>query len=428
MTITTDVCGFESGNEEQWGGSVASSAVNATAALHGAYGLHMNPSGVAASHQRQFGAGTTRVFLGRFAIHFPTLPTGTEKELLLLRTSLAFVTERMSLRFDPADNTLDFVTMFAGADAHRSSGPVIEAGTTYTIAFCVRGSSFGDLFDWSIDGVAMPQITGIGGVIAWAFGTVASDTYSVYFDDVSLIYTVDASDQDEVFDMHPLDHEGYVRALDPVASGTHVGSGSFTPSTGTLADSWQFLNDRPILSSTSYVEQTIQGAGDYVEYEIQNMPDDEQPLGPLAVLFGMRSSGLSANNAKWHVVIDGVDEFVASGLWLATSISIAGQGLNYRELDREAVNSLLVRWGYSEDVISAPRLGALLVEVDVRPFIEPPGGGGVDGPGDARESHAVVWVGVPYTNLRGVNATGRDHSRGQRSPGRSGPRPRLRRG
>lgn len=375
--------GFETGRHESFGGPDFAAGffdlifASAAAARSGDYGLEFNSTLAGAGNQtysiaRQYLAMVADSFVIRFYVKFPAaLPTGTYRQVFFLAENSNGTVARSAVVFDPADNKLK-AKVFNASDVEVSSadGPTIVADQWYRVEahFNVSAATF----DVRIDGVDLTQLATNTGILFLGFGKNESNPTRMYIDDVAVIHSENDGTGSTVGGLYPLG-AGEVMAFRPNASGTHNDGGVISPSTGTLADSWQLLDDAaPWLGgATDQVTQTGIDITAYVEYAFEGIPAGYAPNG--AMLFAENRQGsFSSNNAQVRTVLDGVETTVHNGLWFGgPAIVVMNTGFVPGSTARDGVNGLLARFGYSSDVTEPPILGAFLLEVDVSAAPEP---------------------------------------------------------
>lgn len=398
MTIHTGAFGAEGGTPRQWdtGAPLAAVTVTAGAARSGTYGLRLNPSAASCHTDRQLAPSPARQFVGRLYKRFPSaLPAADSFLWRWPETAQSY-----RLRFESSDSTLRMGHYNSGGTLEEEqTGPVIAAGAWVRIDFTIflashSGGGTNKRLEWQVDGVAQttvgPNSGYVGGGSNWRLGDAASQTFDLNIDDAVYAYTNDLADEATVDGLYPFG-EGYVKRLATTGVGTHANATSFGTSTGTIADSWQLLDDLPIDTVTGYVEQTTIGGSDYLEYILDDLTTDEVP-NALQVYFARRSSASLSNNAGIHVVDGATDNAIYDSTWLDSSSpwSISQNSVPGLPWSRDRVNALLLRFGYSDDVDSIPRLPAALIEVDVT-LTPSQIGGGSGIPGQALVSSSQGW-------------------------------------
>lgn len=383
MTIHAKWCGWEGEAGAQWGGGTAGFSAQAAAARTGNFGLQLLAAASAPNGEFQLAPTMVHVLVEQTWFHFPTSLPATDIHFMQWRSSGSTVTG-YRLIFDVATATIRLAHFDSGGLVQETEvGPVIEADRWYRLDVAVYGSSSspGRQMRWAIDGVEQamlgPDATYISGVLQSRKGFTSSQTYTAFMDDVTLIWTGAGGDEATVEALFPLDPIG-VHGLPVVGVGTHVDTGSFGASTGTLADSWQLLDSTPINTGTEYVEQIVNAITEYLEYVFAPLPagiTDSDIVGIQAYTVE-ESSGLNANNIQFHIIDGVLDHTLLNEAWLDISSpwtinedeSVAPLVAGGDEFVADGwtvarVNALLARWGYSSDVVSIPRLPALMLEV-----------------------------------------------------------------
>ena len=377
MTIYAYCNGFESHNRGTWDTRAATAVTtDAAAARTGDYGLKVAPS-AQSSQFVQWQASPTggQMAVGRGYFKFNSFPSG-DNNFCTINDSAG---EYYALRYESSDSSvvMDVVRSGGGGVSETLQGPVISTGTWYRFDWRCDYVSTNRTIDWAIDGVDQPSATANSsnaiGLFQWQWGTSASTTFTLYADDCVVVWTGDGPDHDTVRDLYPLG-PGYVTALYPDGVGTHVNDTSFTTSTGTIADSWQLINDN---DNTTYVSQTTIGDTDYLEYTLEATAagDADKVIQVVTAMWIKGSSGVSSNNAGIHVVDGSNDNTLVDEPWITNSSPpLADFGtvtdgteqfspLSATPWTIARLDALKVRWGYSSDVVSIPYLPQAWVEV-----------------------------------------------------------------
>jgi hypothetical protein len=224
--------------------------------------------------------------------------------------------------------------------------------------------------EWMIDGVAQPTVgpddSYLGGITFWSLGTHTAQTFTANYDDVISVDNLSAiGDNDEVKARYPIG-EGYVKRLAPTGVGTHDTEGAFGTSSGTIADSWQFLDQVPMTGTTDYVLQSTLDTGAYLEYTYGDLDAGETTIHGVAVYAGLwNGSGSVVSDIDVHVVDGGTDSPFGLFTSAASTVDTRTAGVPGSPWTRDRVNALLVRVGYSADADPNPRCSSLFLEVDV---------------------------------------------------------------
>lgn len=375
----------------QWDADATGATASAAAARSGAYGGLINPSASIVNRSYQLSPAPTHTAMGRIYFRFPTaLPSGDIDMMRWNGSTLASAGYR--LWFINSDDTIR-MTHYSSTNVLQQSqtGPVIVADTWYRLDWMFHGSSASqEEMRWIIavageEGTEYTPVsdsTFLGSFVFWRLGSGNSQTCTLHLDDAILIWGTDSGEGGDVGDSWPLG-DGYVKRLAPEGVGTHSGSGSFAASSGTLADSWQLLDNLPMNTATGYIEQNIVGTGDYLEYTMSGLDADETLINAASIYASVRSSGLASNNFKVHVIDGANDLTVFNAAWLDISspwgindngVPVSGTNeWGEGAWDQARINALLVRVGYSSDVDSIPRLPAFQIEVDISEAIEEDG-------------------------------------------------------
>lgn len=386
MTAIAHCYGFEPGHFSAFGtrdflaGFFNQVFASTAAARSGLYGLEFDTSVTSSpnraySIRRQYPADPSLVHVRRYYCKMPSLPGSAQWQLGWMGDNNADQA-RVAVYYDGSDGLLH-AARYNSSDVVQTSaaGPSIAADEWVRIDELFDQPNA--TFEWSVDGD--PQ-TGIGTSTFVptfdGFGkNVDTASVRIFIDDISVVHTVagdDATVEAAVRACYPIG-EGYVLALRPNASGTHNDGGVFSASSGTLADSWQLLDDAaPWLGgATDTVQQDSIETTKYLEYEFEALPGGVTPIRGVMTIGEIRQAGASANNVEVHTLLGALDYKGHDGLWFGgPAIQSINAGVETTAPSVADVNAIKVRWGYSDDVIAVPILGALMVEVDV--VAEPP--------------------------------------------------------
>lgn len=381
MTILAYTNGFEAQTHRTWQNTTLTAAsVTGGAARSGSYGLRLNPSAAASGLSYSLSIGAVYAMVGRIYVKFPGSLPGADIDFMRLANG----TDSYRFEFRNSDDAIVVKGYDAGVLIETQTGPTIVADSWYRIDFHVHGGSAsgGEFLDWSVNDTAYARLddsTGYASPSTWMLGSSTSQTMDVYFDDAVVIWNTVSGETSEIDAIYPIG-PGYVKRLAPTGVGTHQNDTSFGTSSGSIADSWQLIDNLPIDTTTGYIEQTVIGASDYLEYTLDNLAADETNPRVVSCFFSKRSSGIASNNAGIYVIDGSNINEIEDSVWTDTSspwqtidtgaVPVAGTGTDRYDAGasgwtRDRVNALLLRWGFSSDVDAIPRLPAAHLEVEV---------------------------------------------------------------
>lgn len=411
------VCGFEGGYPRQWSqssGAITGITTTVGAARSGNYGLRIAPSASTVNIQgTQNAPVATGYMVGRCYINFDTLPSG-DCSLMSWFTG----TTRYRLLFRSSDGILRMEHDTNGVQNEVQDGPVIAADTWYRFDFLFEGQSEeggnNRRMAWKIDGVDQPEVGGnntyLGGVTFWTLGCHANATYTLFIDDITSVDNTDsvgtAEEDAEVLAAYPLG-AGAVKALRPNGVGTHNTESAFGTSAGTLADSWQLLDQDPMNGTTDYVLQSTLDTNAYLEYTFEDLAATEDPQYVQLYSGLYNNSGIAASDSRVHFIdgatdTDAIDD--AAGTAVISRHNLAGFDVDPADWTVDRVNALKARWGYSSDVTPNPRCASLFYEVDWATVVETRAGSHqVEG---ENQLDRALWIPRPHPFLGRTNQHG----------------------
>jgi hypothetical protein len=395
MTIWAYTNGFESGSLRSWGSPDAGAAVTSGAARSGDYGYNTSPSAAVENIEFTMDPAAVRKGIGRIYFRLNSTP-GADYSIM----SLGSTSDAWRFMIDSADNSLMAIAWVSSANVQEEHSDPLTQGVWYRLDFLTSGSSDGNEYmQWSLaaDGDPAVAYTTLGpdasypsGYTTWRLGSSSSETRDVDFDDALIIWNASSDESASLVAAYPLG-DGYTRRIAPNGYGTASGDSSFAVTTGTLADSWQVLDGLPMETTADYISQTTIGTGDYLEYTFEDLASDgsEDSIQVVMPYYAQHSSGVSSNNFKVHIIDGATDNTAFSGAWLDSGGSpwaiYNNYGLNLEgtfssgdrwapggdanEWTRARVNALLMRLGYSSDVIDVPRVPAVEFEVAIQSVV-----------------------------------------------------------
>jgi hypothetical protein len=329
-------------------------SLSADAAVHrnGAYSLRLAPNYTAAYAAASL-SGTGSAASVRFAVRLASLPTTTA-------SLAAFVPAAGSWGYLVYDRSSGRFGVQWGAEAITLGTVAPAVGTWYVIEMRVTLSNPRTL-DWRIDRVDQASVSSAqaSSSLVWlGLGTQDSNVaYVANYDDI--IASSAAND-------YPIG-DGKVLALPVNGVGSHDGSNRFRndDNSGIDPDSWARVDDVPADSTADYVKQ-VTGAGNrYLEFTFADT--SETCINAVGALLAYHSAG-SGNNSGTASIFNGSSESVIyrgrmNGTTLSYAHTVVWSG--GEAWAAAAVNGLVARVGYSNDVNPNPYWDALLLEYDV---------------------------------------------------------------
>jgi hypothetical protein len=333
---------------------VAGSGVSADASVHrnGSYSLRLAPN-YAATYAAASMSGAGSAAATRFALRFSALPTAT--------TGLAAWVPAAgtwgALMYDAASGRFG-VQWGTDAMALGTVGPAV--GAWYVVEMQVTLSNPRTI-QWRIDGIDQPSASSAepSSSLVWlGFGTTDSNAaYAANYDDI--IASRAASD-------YPIG-DGKVLALRVNGVGSHDGSNRFRndDNSGIDGDSWTRVDDVPADSTADYVKQVTAAGNRYLEFTFADTA--ETCINAVGALLAYHSAGSGNNSGTASIFNGGSESVIFSGRMNSTTLSYAHTVVSPggAAWTTAAVNSLVARVGYANDVNPNPYWDALLLEYDV---------------------------------------------------------------
>jgi uncharacterized delta-60 repeat protein len=329
-------------------------------------------------------SGLTGFYANNAAVNdYASLAIPTPGSVGVLRTYLRvedatpeFRQELLSLRATATSRSCDVdlgtggvltAEHYDGASRDTQNGPTLVANRWYLVDLRMNATGGTWRCDWSVDGVPQPTSSwtyGAAGTVNEAFFGAAGDA-----DDVSLIDDLAISTTLTDYPIGP----GRTTALVPWAEGAHANSGGFGSDAGALGANpeWR-IAEGPVWSIVDWLAQTGAGAGDYLEWQLDDPAERSAPARAVRGMVGFHSSSALGNNGITKVVrsadTDAAAPVVYSGnmsftttRWTGAMIPAPAGGWIVSQLD-----ALRMRTGYSTDVTPNPRWEAAFVEVEYR--------------------------------------------------------------
>ena len=304
------------------------------------------------------------ILVGRFAMRLAAVPAGA------LNVDVVYIT--ISGQGYPTFTLVDTplrlkVTVGTGTPQY---GPTLSLNTWYVIDFKVDSSGATTTFDWQVDAVAQTQATKVqtSTAISWCtFGggyLPAGDTVDLFLDDIVLSLT--AAD-------YPFG-AGLVLGFSPNADGTHdftAGDFKYDDSSSILVaatDVNTYIDEKPVSGTTDYITQAVANTAGYVEFGFADTLIRTNPQGVEVVAsLNIPLAGTAVISCKLN------DSETIAAIWTSLNISetaLAIYGKHFATAPASAsawtradLNSLRMRYGYASDVIPAPNLHGVIIEV-----------------------------------------------------------------
>lgn len=374
MTVRVIVCGWEGGHIQQFSDST-SGTMSATsgAARSGGYGLKINPTAGASRVFRQYSATPLSDSVGRIYFRYESSLPAADCNIMDWDSNSG---KFYRLIFQNSTSKVRMEHITSGVRDEVQDGPVLTGGTWYRLDWRL-GTAGAKQMEWQIDGVAQttvgPNAAYFGAMFGWSLGNAAgSQTYVLNFDDsISVDGVNDATDNIIASALYPIG-EGYVKYLPTTGVGTHNNAGNFGFSSGVAADSWQLLDQLPMLATTDWVSQTVIGTGDYLEYTHGQLASNEVPNGVRWYIGGL-SEFFNPSNIKLHGLDGASDYTLITDLGADFVAHVRSAQAPVHPWTQSQVNGLRSRLGYSSDVTSNPKVYSMFLEVDVKIQSEPEG-------------------------------------------------------
>jgi hypothetical protein len=391
MTIRQVVCGWEGGEPTQFASSISGSVTcTSGAARTGAYGLRLVASASAPSAFYQYAPVPLTKIVKRVYFRYESSLPGADCHIMQWSDS---GTKLYRLIFRASDGAVRLEHVSGGVRDEVQDGPVMVGGTWYRLDLRINNGTTQQM-EWQIDGVAKPtvgpNVNYIAGVFGWTFGTGTAQTFTLNIDDaVSLDGQNDGPDSSTVAALYPLG-AGSVKRLPPTGVGTHNNSGDFATSAGTIANSWQLLDQQPMLGAADWVSQTVLNTASYLEYTHEDLGATETVIHGVRWYAGGSNDPFNQSDIKGHGIDGASDTLLWSGIPAAFSAVVVPGAVPHWPWTASEVNALKTRIGYSGDVTPNPQLRSVFIEVAIGETPPPP-------PADAIGTGAAGagWRGVP---------------------------------
>ena len=382
MTYDFRAVGWETGLAVEWGSISAAASVSSSAAHTGTYGLRISPSG-ATSHSVSLHDTVNHAQHVGFWFRYPNSLPSADHAIFLTPERVPSADTLIEVMFRDSDNTVVVNGRQTGTILGTIEGFPVSVGNWYYIELLIYGAApTGDpqFTVWMAeDGDA--EATDLGTFSSGSLGGSYNEmtlgvnqvkTFEIDIDDFFREATDDSANFADVVAACPT-YCKRLEALFPDGVGTHNEAGEFTASTGTLADSWQLIDDAPPWTAAlpgDNIAQTTTGTAKYLEYTVEDLTlgAGEDIAG--CVLHGWVATTSALGNVfRPQGVVQGVATgfgigggINANGLWLRTGINIFHATTDvYGQWTEDDVNSLMMRFGYSSDVSPIPRLAAFFV-------------------------------------------------------------------
>jgi Tfp pilus assembly protein PilX len=373
--------GFESGvipNASITGGGVpgGQGTTSTSVVRTGTYSAKVSPAGGGATIMVSTGVPWGQVTVVHEAFQFAALPAADAVVTDLLangnmRADLYYKasTGKWTVAMWPTNWT-------SRTEVQGTASPV--AGQWQTFDFRYQEYVNPVVLDWSVDGVAQPQLTMATtattvttNISFGQLGITTTATYTGYFDDIMMSKT--SSD-------YPLP-DIRVKALKPNGMGTHntpanyqqtVGAtGNDPPIGGTssaiAATSWQLLDEIPMTTSDDFIKEITTLSTSYIEIAFEDTTDT--CVRGASLYAGIQSGAAQANNLALNSVTNGFNRQIFSGQPGSTLLryveGVASQSstnVGAGPWTQAIVNGIVARFGMSTDASPNPYLQAIILE------------------------------------------------------------------
>ncbi|HEX8083130.1 MAG TPA: hypothetical protein VF529_02505 [Solirubrobacteraceae bacterium] len=362
--IPAYLTGFENGRKNAHSdnifgfGNAAATSIQTTTVRSGAYALKAAPVGGSAylGWWNQSLPATETI---RFAIRFETLPTANVGQLFAVTT---VGSTAATLKYVSASKTFAFA-LSGNTTVTSSSSVQLAAGQWYVIDVRFDPSTATHQLAWRLDGVAQPSVSVASTattVYDHQLGTNGADTYTAYYDDLMLVAGTSA---------YPLG-DGRVYGLKPDGMGNLTPAGSNfinNDSTALNANSWQRLDELPMIGITDYISQNVLNANSYAEITFANTT--ETCIRAAATYITWHTGGSKSTTAGFRIYDGTAQSTVYQGEWMHQ----AGRDLTKAitpatTWSQSALNGLVGRFGYwsaTGNPSNPPSLDGALIEYEV---------------------------------------------------------------
>jgi hypothetical protein len=297
------------------------------------------------------------VLVARVAVYLDSLPSSNVAQLASVGVSAG---SAANLRYSALTKKLELA--FGATSGVATATSTVSAATWYLVDLKVDVTANPRTASWRLDGVAQPSAS-VAEAAATATGmaigsSVATDVFSAHFDDLVIASAADS---------YPIG-DGRVLALGPNASPLtgHAGAGAFQYETGSAIDAGVYgrLAEVPLVSSADFVKQVNTSAVSYLEMGLQDTTSS--CIHGVRAMVALHASGSGANVAVTRIYDGTTATVVSSGSVGSTSLIYKSAMVTAatQPWSSSALNGLVARIGYSNDVNPVPYWDALQLEYD----------------------------------------------------------------
>ena len=330
-------------------------AVDSTVRRSGSYSVKLTKTGLGASSITKNLSGT--VLSARFAIYLDSLPLVSAAQLATVNVSAG---SAANLRYNATSSKLELAF---GSSTAAVASTTAAAATWYVIDLKVDVSANPRTATWRVGGVNQTSASAAetaGSVSSLTLGSgTTADVFTTHFDDVVTASSASA---------YPIG-SGQVLALSPNASPTSGNSGATNfqnDASGAIdANIYNRLDDVPLSSTTDFVKQVTSSSTSYVQVDFADTTST--CINGVRAMVALHAASTSANASQTRI-------YDGSSLTTVYNGSVGSTSLVYKSAmvtpaastwTSTALNGLVARIGYSNDVSPVPYWDALQLEYDV---------------------------------------------------------------
>jgi hypothetical protein len=331
-----------------------SPTADATVKRSGAYAAKIPKSALGAATVTKVMTGS--VLVTRFAIHLDTLPVGNVAQLATVGVTAG---SAANLRYNALSKKFELAF---GTNTVATSATTVSAATWYLIDLKVDVASNPRTAAWRVDGAAQTTASAAESATTISALTVgsftAADVFTSHYDDLVASTVADA---------YPIG-DGRVLALAPNASplAGHSGATAFQTEANAAIDAnaYSRLAEVPLTSTSDYLKQVTSAGNSYLQVGFADTTST--CINGVSALVALHAAGTSTNAATTRVLDGATSTVVHTG-------SISSSSIVYKSAvvtpasstwSATALNGIVARIGYSNDVNPVPYWDAIQLEYD----------------------------------------------------------------
>jgi hypothetical protein len=327
----------------------------------GTYAYQAAPAGAAANLGWNF--STSDRLVVSLYVRFNTLPSANCK-VAYLRVSAGSI---LNVRYVQATSV--FRVSWGTSTGQQDSSVTVSANTWYRIDLDMLVNAATRTCDWQVDGTAHTRsdsTEAASTASGWRIGTDTTDTYTAFYDDI--VCSTTSAD-------YPLGAH-IVEGVVPTADGTHnAGTNIIEDNAGVdigVTTAWDKIDDAPLSSFTTYLQQLANGSTNYAEVNFGNPALSHSAVWGAMAQISYTSATTTANNAGCIVSKDSfsTSTTVHGSASTPADYSDGSTGAPFYKraivagvTDDTTANALQLRFGYSTDAAPDPYLGKAKIQI-----------------------------------------------------------------